>query len=418
VFRKSLQYYKFCAYGFLKNLRFFDVFLILFFRETGLSYLQIGTLYSVRQIAINIFEVPSGLVADLLGRKNALLFSFLSYILSFLLFYFSLGYSLFFVSMFAFGIGEAFRSGTHKAMILAYLEHNDLLEHKTAYYGHTRSWSQFGSAISSLGAMLIVFFSHNYRSVFLFTIIPYVLDLLLVASYPSSLNLVRPRETMEKIGPRLLQDFRLLWSKFLLLIRRPESVRGIFSAAAYIGFFKSTKDYLQPVLEVTAMSLPLYMAWSGERRSAVLIGIVYFLIYLLTSATSRNAWRMERRFHDIKKAIDQLYLWGIAGIGLSGIFLYIGWKVPAILLFIVLFVVQNLRRPMVVSFLGSVIDSGILASGLSMESQFQTLLIFIFAPVLGLLCDTLGIAGGLIISSLLFLLIYPLIRLQGRNPSV
>ncbi len=31
TFNKDLQFYKFCAYGFLKNLRFFEPFLMLFF---------------------------------------------------------------------------------------------------------------------------------------------------------------------------------------------------------------------------------------------------------------------------------------------------------------------------------------------------------------------------------------------------
>jgi len=33
---------RFSAYGFLKNLRFFDPFIILIFREAGLSFLDIG----------------------------------------------------------------------------------------------------------------------------------------------------------------------------------------------------------------------------------------------------------------------------------------------------------------------------------------------------------------------------------------
>lgn len=41
-FTKDLQFYKFSLYGFLKNLRFFEPFLYLFFLEQGLNFLQIG----------------------------------------------------------------------------------------------------------------------------------------------------------------------------------------------------------------------------------------------------------------------------------------------------------------------------------------------------------------------------------------
>ena len=64
MLQKDKQIYKFSAYGFLKNLRFFDPFIILFFREMGISFLEIGILFSVRSIFTIIFEIPTGIVAD------------------------------------------------------------------------------------------------------------------------------------------------------------------------------------------------------------------------------------------------------------------------------------------------------------------------------------------------------------------
>ena len=70
IFEKDLQYFKFCMYGFLKNLRFFEPFLLLILLGKGLSYLEIGTLYAAREISINIMEIPSGLLADTVGRRQ------------------------------------------------------------------------------------------------------------------------------------------------------------------------------------------------------------------------------------------------------------------------------------------------------------------------------------------------------------
>ena len=64
---KDLMYHKFRTYGFLKNLRFFDPFLVLFFREMGLSFLEIGTLFSIREVATNLLEIPTGVIADAYG---------------------------------------------------------------------------------------------------------------------------------------------------------------------------------------------------------------------------------------------------------------------------------------------------------------------------------------------------------------
>ena len=124
-FERNGQFYKFCAYGFLKNLRFFEPFLMLFFLEKGLSYLQIGTLYAAREVCVNIIEIPSGVIADTLGRRRSMAVSFISYILSFIVFFFAQSYWILFLAMLVFAGGEAFRTGTHKAMIFDYLHmHN------------------------------------------------------------------------------------------------------------------------------------------------------------------------------------------------------------------------------------------------------------------------------------------------------
>jgi MFS family permease len=185
---KDKQYFKFCTYGFLKNFRFFDAFFILFFLDKGLLYTEIGVLYAIREIIINLFEIPSGIIADAYGRKKSLIGSLLLYIFSFAVFYSAHDFWLFMIAFVLYGIGDAFRSGTHKGMIMDYLKINHWQDKNIDYYGHTRSWSQFGSAISSLIAGLIVFYSGNYHYIFLFSIIPYLLNLFLIMSYPDELN--------------------------------------------------------------------------------------------------------------------------------------------------------------------------------------------------------------------------------------
>ena len=188
TFRKDLQFYKFSAYGFLKNFRLFDSFFILFLRSRGVSFLEIGTLYAVRETAINLIEIPTGLFADGWGRKKTMLTSFLSYISAFLLLYFSNSYAMLLTAMIFYAFGDACRTGTHKAMIFDYLKVKGWEDQKSDYYGNTRSWSQKGSALSALSAGLIVFITNNYSLIFLFSIIPYILDFLLILSYPSYLD--------------------------------------------------------------------------------------------------------------------------------------------------------------------------------------------------------------------------------------
>ena len=411
---RTKQFYKFCAYGFLKNLRLFDAFFLLFLLQNGLPYLQIGILYTIRQITIYIWEVPSGLIADALGRKKTLLFALGSYLLSFLLFFISDIFILFALAMIAYGIGEAFRSGTHKAMILEYLKLNGLTELKTRYYGATRSWSQLGSAVSSLLAMGVVLLGKNYQQLFLFTAIPYLLDFINIATYPQELD----RSDSASDNPFFLKSigerFRQTWQDFKNIFRHKKAVRAIFSAATYIAVYKGAKDYLQPMIQTAAISMPLFIEADDTKRTAVLVGIIYFGLYLLTSFASRNSWRFENSFKPLSRSINIAYLAGVISIAVSGLFLSFEVSIAAIIFFILIYILQNIRRPLVVSYLSEVIPSRVMASGLSAESQLETIVLALFAPLLGFMADQWGLAVALMISGLLFLILFPLVRLKEK----
>ncbi|HID39450.1 MAG TPA: MFS transporter [Calditrichaeota bacterium] len=411
---RTKQFYKFCAYGFLKNLRLFDAFFLLFLLENGLPYLQIGILYTIRQITIYIWEVPSGLIADALGRKKTLLFSLAAYLISFILFFISNIFPFFALAMVSYGIGEAFRSGTHKAMILEYLRLNDLTDLKTRYYGATRSWSQLGSAVSSLLAMGVVLTGQNYKQLFLFTAIPYLLDFINIATYPAELDKSHGATgnpiLLRSVGDR----FRQTWQNFKNIFRHKESVRAIFSAASYIAIYKGAKDYIQPMIQTAALSMPFFIEADDSKRTAVLVGIIYFCLYLLSSFASRNAWRFENSFKPLSRSINIAYLAGVTAIALSGIFLSFKYTAAAIIVFIFIYILQNIRRPLVVSYLSEVIPSRVMASGLSAESQLETIVLAIFAPLLGFMADQWGLAAALVISGLLFLSLFPFVRLKEK----
>lgn len=398
---KNLQYAKFCAYGFFKNLRFFEIFFILFLLENGLSYLNIGLLYSIRQITINLMEIPSGIIADAFSRKRALLFALSAYLISFIIFYFSHRFFFLAMAMVLYGLGEAFRSGTHKAIILQYLKDNNLLSLKTRYYGSTRSWSQMGSALVALLAALFFYLGADYRLLFLITVIPYLIDLLIISSYPSD---NKSRHHHPDVS--LLKIFRITFTNFIQLFKSRESLKAMFSSASYIAFFKSIKDYLQPLLQILALQIPILLTQDADTRSALLFGVVFFCLFILTSIISKNAWRIERRLKHLPLAINRLYLIGVGSIGLAGFFIQLNLNMLAVFVFVFLYLVQNARRPLMVSYLSDKIDAKVLASGLSAASQLETILIALFAPALGLLIDMIGLGGGLAAGSAIFLLLY------------
>ena len=395
-------------YGFLKNLRFFEPFLILFFLEKELSFVQIGTLYAVREIATNLLEIPTGFLSDALGRRRTMMASFLFYIFSFLVFYKCYSFWILLVAMVLYAVGEAFRTGTHKAMIFDYLKNQGWTDQKVYYYGHTRSWSQFGSAISSLLAAGIVVLSGNYHTVFLFAILPYLLDLILIASYPKSLD--GPVYKLER--RKLLLRFRHLLRTFWDTFKNPATLKIANSLSLHSGYFKAVKDYLQPILQTLALGLPIFLLYDDKQRSSLVIGVVYFLIYLITSFSSRYAGKVASYFSNLQNPLNLTISIGLLSGVMSGVAYYFGWPGFAIVFFIMIYIIENLRKPIGIGHFADNIEDDILAVALSAQSQMSTLWGAFIAISIGALVDWLGVGLGIFFVSVLLLLLSFLFKLK------
>lgn len=409
---KNRQYYKFCFYGFLKNLRFFDAFFILFLLEKGLPFTQIGILYAIREIVINISEIPSGIVADTYGRKRALLLSFLLYIISFAVFYLSAGFWLFLIAFVFYGIGDAFRSGTHKGMIMDYLRLNQWEEQKIAYYGHTRSWSQAGSAISSLVAGLIVFYSGSYQSIFLFSIIPYLVNLLLIASYPGELDL-SPGQENTRIRSGIRSGIRSTSLHFFRIIRQAKVLEIVNASAIHTAYLRAVKDYIQPLMVHVAVLIPILLQFEAEKKNGLIIGLFYFLIYLLTSRASQLSSRVGTK-NKMRVSYLTLLTGFVFGV-LSGTLYMKEFWIFSLLAFTGIYIVENLRKPILTGFIADQVPNEILTSVISAQSFIRTVMTAILALVFGIVADAYGIGISFLVVSLFLSLVTIFIHTYARK---
>jgi hypothetical protein len=415
-FPRDLQFAKFSAYGFLKNLQFAEPFLVLFLLSRGLDYLQIGTLYGLRMIAVNVLEVPSGVLADLAGRKRTMLVAFAGYLASFALFYIARSFPVFLAAALLFAVGEAFRTGTHKAMIMSHLASRGLLHLKTHYYGRTRSWSQIGAALSALIAAAIVFARRSYAEVLLASMVPYALDALLIASYPAALD--RPAgpgtDTGRRRGQGMRRAFADTGAELARAARNPGIALTVLNTSLLGGFYKAAKDFLQPMVQALALSLPLFGAMDAVRRSAVLIGLVYSALYLLTSRAARHAGGIGDRFGSLGRALNAELAIGLGVVAAAGVAHAAGVSSLAVALFVGLFLMQNARRPLSVTYMSDAVSGRIQATALSVESQAQSLFGATFAVAIGAVADLAGgrIGVGIAVVAASALLLFPLYRLR------
>ena len=373
--------FRFCLYGFLKNQRYFAPFWILAFLDRGLSFAMIGALIGFRQVFVTLFEIPTGAIADTVGRRWAMIFSHLAYVFAFLIFGLTSSTPPLFLGMFAFAMGEAFRTGTHKAMIFTWLKEQGREAEKTEFYGLTRSWSQIGSAVSAVLAAALVFFVQDYAAIFWLSVIPTSLNIINFLGYPKSLDgdAERPRNATAL--------YTLLWHSTKDCLQNRRLRRPLGESMGYEGLYAASKDFLQPILHQLALSLPILTLWDSTRRTAVLIASVYTVLYLLSSAASRYAGRIAKRLGGDVRAASILWLWYGFAFGLLLVGSVTTWTTISVIAFVGLAILQNLWRPVLVSRIADEANDKALATVLSVESQLKNLGAATAAPLIGLLVD-------------------------------
>jgi len=376
--------FRFSLYGFLKNQRYYDPFIILAFLEKGLSFFEIGLLVGFREVCINLFEIPSGAVADLYGRRYSMILSMSAYIFSFGVFGFSNALWLLSIAMFFFAIGEVFRTGTHKAMIFEWLRTQNRTNEKTKVYGYTRSWSKTGSAVSVVIAAALVFYTGRYSTIFWFSIPPYLLNIINFLGYPKYLDGMPSKDFSLK------ETAATLWNTLKESAQNVMLRRLFFETMGFGGTYKVTKDYLQPVLKQAAIGLPVLLWLGADKRSAILVGTVYFILYLLAITASRNSYRFSAKMGGENEAL--LAIWKISLVLFLLLIPAMWFKVSflAIILFVVLDMLQNFWRPVQVTRFDTYSDTSKGATILSIDSQAKSVFTMIVAPALGFTVDCCG----------------------------
>lgn len=396
--------FRFSLYGFLKNQRYFEPFFLLILLDRGLSFTAIGFLIAFRELVVNLLEIPTGAIADVCGRRASLILSFLAYIAAFAVFAEAASLPWLYAAMFSFAVGEAFRTGTHKAMIFTWLRLKGREHERTKVYGYTRSWSQLGSAASVVVSAVFVLVSGDYASVFYLSIAPCALNIVNFLGYPREVD-------GERSGASLGAVVRHTWRSLRDSLRKPGLRRLVLESVGFEGTFDAVKDYLQPVLSAAALAAAAHWTsverYSDPQRAALFIGPVYFVVFILTSLGSRHAHRFCEQAGGEERAAGRLWavaaavyaLLTIAAFAAPGVSDSASQNAPRaagfsfggaamITAFVALHVAQNVWRPILISRFDTHGSEAQGATILSIESQAQRIGTMLIAPLIGAAVDT------------------------------
>ncbi|MCA9235235.1 MAG: MFS transporter, partial [Planctomycetales bacterium] len=184
---------RFILYSILKNLRFSAPFFGIYLLEARFTYAEIGVILGCQQMVTAVLEIPSGVGADRWGRRRVLMVSFGCHAAGLAVLALQTQNAVpsvlwLLAGASIYGVGEALRTGSHKAIMLDYLDSSGQSDRATAVLALTRTFSKASSALAGLVAGAILFFSGDYAVLFWSSAVAAAAGCVLMASYPRYLE--------------------------------------------------------------------------------------------------------------------------------------------------------------------------------------------------------------------------------------
>ncbi len=377
--------FRFSLYGFLKNQVYFEPFFAIILLGRGLDFFTIGVVFAVQDVVTNLLEVPSGWVADTWGRRRSMILSFSAYLASFLVFAFATGLIWFLPAAVCFGVGEAFRSGTHKAMIFEWLRSRGRLAERTRVYGFTRSWSQIGSAVAAVLSAGFALWLDELRWLFLITCVPYVLGLVNFFGYPDEVEPAAAGQAKPSEG--FVGTLKMVFGRAGLR-------RLILESCAMQGVYKLLVPYMPVVLALAG--LPAAGKLSGVADGLPVASVIWIAgvgagLHLFGALGSYFAHRITAPDAAGNPGHRRLWLGVLVVICLQIAGVSTGFVVPAALGFVGFAFLYNAWRPAFLTRFDVDTPPDRQAMVLSVESQANTAFTAVLAPVAGAMVDAWGL---------------------------
>lgn len=324
----------------------------------GLTLVQISLIESIVIGTIFLMEVPTGVLADRLGRKWSIFASTVLLMSAEFIFIFARGFEWYVLIALLTGTGFAFASGAMEALIYDSLPEEGRDDAMKRAMGRVNSFAQIAFVIAPVLGGLII--GDATVENFIPAIALTVLALLLGAFVSVTLREPPVDSTEKKAG-----SMTLLRDGVSLLLTQPRLRR-----LALLVIF--TSPFTGAIVTVLG---PPYLV--RNEVSPFVIGVALSLGSLLAAFTQRYAYKVEEWLGQAR-AIALLILMPGA---LYWILALVTGPVAPVLIIILMYGVNDMKAPLFSAYQNALIESKNRATVLSMISMFLSLFMALALPV-------------------------------------
>ena len=164
-------------FNFLTDFRLYAPIAIIYFAKVTGSYALGMSIFSIVMLSSALFEVPTGIFSDYIGRKKTVILGSIASIMCIALYAIGGSYWMLFFGALLEGVSRSFYSGNNEALLYESL--SDVGKHHEyhVHYGKTNSMFQVASAASALAGGFIATWSFAF--LMWLSVIPQILGLFL-----------------------------------------------------------------------------------------------------------------------------------------------------------------------------------------------------------------------------------------------
>lgn len=253
---------------------YFPISIWLFYYLRFLDFKQIGILTAVKLISANLFEVPTGVFADVLGRKTAIVTSFLLYGIVMFGFANISVFWMFIVLDILKALSSAFYSGSMEALVYDTLKEEGKENKYDRVVANMESIAWAGLFVSSIAGGFL--YHYWFRS-------PYVIQgCLYILSGFVALGLKEPKIDTNKFSWKNSIQLNLSGIKELFANRKIAQMSIVFITLG-AGYFVASE----------LMGIAQAKEYGMDSRG---VGILFGTGYILSAIASQYYPRMRRMF--------------------------------------------------------------------------------------------------------------------------
>jgi len=333
--------------------------IVLFFQENGLSLTEVMIIQAIYSLSVAVFEIPSGYIADLFGRKHTIVLSTIFSFSGYLVFSFFGGFYAFAAASTLVGIGGSLMSGSDSALLYDTLLETGDKKTYTKIEGRNYAIGNFSEATAGiLGGFLAV--SSIYLPI-------YVQTGILFLSIPIALTLVEP--TMHKEN-KIERSFKAILGvvKFAMVENAKLRWLIIYSSAMGVATL-AMAWFAQPFFKEVEIPLAYFgILWAGLNFSAGL--------------TSFNSHKFDKDESNTKML---LYL----ALAMATSFVFLGFNMSlfGIIFIVFIYLLRGIVTPILRNAINENTSSNKRATVLSIRSFIIRISFAICAPIFGYLAD-------------------------------